>query len=393
MREVEVAPEVRELCARLLPEVEPLAHRMADRIRAEVPFYGEETVVPRGELDGFCVANMRYVLGNMAGVPLADRGPRVTGTSSTGEAVPYAIVLQAFRVGARFIWEALVELADPDARDVLLLAAADVWAISDAVAADVTRAYRGALEERVRRNEQMRSVMVGGLLEGDDTVAGDTGEVSSVLGLGRTGEFVVVSAESPAPGKEGLRGVERALRRSNVRSAWRLDHDRQEGVVALRFGFGVDQLTAALQELATGRVGISRPFARLEEARDGRREAQVASAGASPGATAVVRFGDDPLAVLLASSPDHARAMVDAVLAPVLALPPDDRAVYLDTARAWLEAAGSTAAAADALVVHRNTVRYRIRRLEEMTGRDLTRPVDGAALYVALECVRILGLD
>jgi DNA-binding PucR family transcriptional regulator len=105
-----------------------------------------------------------------------------------------------------------------------------------------------------------------------------------------------------------------------------------------------------------------------------------------------VRFGQRPLGVLLANSPEQARAMADAVLGPVLAMPDEDGAVMLETARAWLAAGGSTSTAARQLHVHRNTVRYRLRRLEEATGRDLAVPIDAAEVYVALECVRILGL-
>ncbi|HYX59208.1 MAG TPA: helix-turn-helix domain-containing protein, partial [Streptosporangiaceae bacterium] len=43
----------------------------------------------------------------------------------------------------------------------------------------------------------------------------------------------------------------------------------------------------------------------------------------------------------------------------------------LATLRAWLSAGCSTAAAADALVVHRNTVTYRLGRIEQLTGRGL----------------------
>jgi purine catabolism regulator len=43
----------------------------------------------------------------------------------------------------------------------------------------------------------------------------------------------------------------------------------------------------------------------------------------------------------------------------------------LATLRAWLSAGCSTAAAADALVVHRNTVTYRLGRIEQLTGRSL----------------------
>ena len=80
------------------------------------------------------------------------------------------------------------------------------------------------------------------------------------------------------------------------------------------------------------------------------------------------------------------------MLGPVLDLSPEDRAVILQTAHTWLATGGSSSAAADQLHVHRNTVRYRLRRIEELTGRDLARPVDASEVYVALECVRILGL-
>jgi sugar diacid utilization regulator len=43
----------------------------------------------------------------------------------------------------------------------------------------------------------------------------------------------------------------------------------------------------------------------------------------------------------------------------------------LATLRAWLSAGCSTAAAADTLVVHRNTVTYRLGRIEQLTGRSL----------------------
>jgi sugar diacid utilization regulator len=43
----------------------------------------------------------------------------------------------------------------------------------------------------------------------------------------------------------------------------------------------------------------------------------------------------------------------------------------LATLRAWLSAGGSTAAAADTLVVHRNTVTYRLGRIEQLAGRSL----------------------
>lgn len=393
MRGTDVDPEVRALSRRLLPEADQLGLRIAERLREEIPFYAGNAVLGFDEVVTSCTDNVRHILGRLGGETATDLDrPRLTGTTRADQGAPYAAVLQAFRIGGRFIWETLVERADPEARDVLLRAAADIWAVTDDLAASVTDAYRAALADRARRDGQMRAVLVGTLLDGESTGAEQAWETAGILDLGGAGEFVVVCAESPTAGAEGLPDVERVLRRSNVASAWRLEHGHQEGIVGLRAGFGIAELLERVTELAQGRVGTSAVVPRLEDVQEGRRQARMACAAASPGSHDVVRFGERPLAVLLASTPEQARALVDAVLAPVLDLAPDDRAVVLDTARAWLEAGGSTSTAAKALHVHRNTVRYRIRRLEEVTGRDLARPVDAAELYVALECVRILGL-
>ncbi|GAA3677979.1 helix-turn-helix domain-containing protein [Nocardioides ginsengisoli] len=392
-QEADVEPEVRDLSRRLLPEVAELGVAMAERIRDEIPAYADGELVGFDDVVASCTANVDYILRVLAGDPDASLdSPRATGMARAEQGMPYAAVLAAFRLGGRFIWEVLVARAEPEVRDVLLRAAADVWAVSDDLAAYVTESYRGALADKARRDGQMRSVLVSTLLDGDDNGTSQLWETAGILDLGRTGPFVVVSAECPTPGEEGLPDVERVLRRTNAASAWRLDHDHQEGVVALRVGFGADHLLAVLGPLARARVGVSTVLPRLEDAQEGRRQARVACASATPGSRDVLRFGEHPLAVLLASSTDQARMLVDAVLAPVLALPADDRAVMIDTARAWLAAGGSTSAAAQQLHVHRNTVRYRVRRMEEVTGRDLARPVDAAELYVALECARILGL-
>jgi hypothetical protein len=366
---------------------------MAERVLAEVADYADGRVVPREQVIASCQDNLRYVLGNLAGEPgVSVDSPRATGATRAEQGVPYAAVLQAFRVGGRFIWELMVEAADPSDRDVLLLAAADIWAVSDELASQVTDAYRTALTDRARRDERVRSSLVGALLDGDAATAEQVWESASVLSLPRSGDFVVVSAECPSPGAEGLPSVERMLRRHNITSAWRLDHDRQDGLVGLRVGFAVDRLLPLLDELTTGRVGVSAPFTRLEEAPDARRQARIACTAAPPASRAVLRFDAHPLEVLLASSPEQAASLARTVLGPVLDLPPHDRAVVIETAQAWLAAAGSTSTAARELHLHRNTVRYRLRRLEELTGRDLAHPIDAAQVHVALQCVRILGL-
>jgi purine catabolism regulator len=61
--------------------------------------------------------------------------------------------------------------------------------------------------------------------------------------------------------------------------------------------------------------------------------------------------------------------------------------VLEQTLRAWLVAGGGPATAADALGVHRHTLRARLRRIAGLLGpggRDLDDPATRAELWVAL---------
>jgi len=273
-----------------------------------------------------------------------------------------------------------------------LIAAADIWAVTDELSAQVTEAYGSTLAARARRDGQMRATLLSSLLDDPGAGSEQLWEAASVLSLPRNGELVLVVAEGGTPGQEALPGVEEALRRRDVSSVWRLGHDYQEGLVALRPGFGVEQLTTAVSGLAQGRVGLSSVFQRVDHAHASRREARLACAVVTPHTHDIATYDQRPLAVLLASTPDSADEFARRVLGPVLDLPGEDGAVLLRTARVWLDAAGSSSIAADRMFLHRNTVRYRTRRLQELTGRDLARPVDAAELHVALECARILAL-
>ena len=68
----------------------------------------------------------------------------------------------------------------------------------------------------------------------------------------------------------------------------------------------------------------------------------------------------------------------------------DERTVLIDTFEAWLDAGGSANDTAARIFCHPNTVRHRLRRIEELTGRSLSRPRDLAELCLAFEVDRQL---
>jgi DNA-binding PucR family transcriptional regulator len=183
------------------------------------------------------------------------------------------------------------------------------------------------------------------------------------------------------------------LRRRGIASVWRLETELQVGVVAMRAPVTVPKLCEYLAPLARGRLGVSTPYTSLDQTTAALRQAQVAYAAATPGTCDLVRYEQEPIAVLLASVPELGGNVAQTVLGPVLELAEPNRDLLLDTLRAWFAEDGSAAAAAERLHVHRNTVHYRLRRVEELTDRSLSRPTGSAELYFALESARILGLE
>ena len=88
--------------------------------------------------------------------------------------------------------------------------------------------------------------------------------------------------------------------------------------------------------------------------------------------------------VLLAGSPQVAPLLVAQTLGPILALPEAQATTLMDTLTALLRHDGSPTHAAEELFCHRNTVIYRLKQIEQLTGRSLTDPRDKMLLGLAL---------
>jgi DNA-binding PucR family transcriptional regulator len=89
--------------------------------------------------------------------------------------------------------------------------------------------------------------------------------------------------------------------------------------------------------------------------------------------------------LLLATMPDDVRRSFAArLLDPLFDYDRRYRSELVRTLATFLECTGSWHACADRLHIHVNTVRYRIRRVEELTGRDLSSMADRVDLFLAL---------
>lgn len=87
---------------------------------------------------------------------------------------------------------------------------------------------------------------------------------------------------------------------------------------------------------------------------------------------------------------DTARESVHALLGPLERLGPKKAETAIRTLQTYLDEQGSIARTARALFLHRNAVAYRIRRIEEALGVDLSDPNQRLALQLACRA-RMLG--
>ena len=89
--------------------------------------------------------------------------------------------------------------------------------------------------------------------------------------------------------------------------------------------------------------------------------------------------------LLLACVPDDVRrTYAQRVLGSVLAHDQRTHGELIDTLAEFLACSGSWARTAESLHLHVNTVRYRIEKVQELTGRDLSSLEDRVDVFLAL---------
>ncbi len=115
--------------------------------------------------------------------------------------------------------------------------------------------------------------------------------------------------------------------------------------------------------------------------------AGLRAAPAWPGAPRPVE-ADDLLPERSLSGDSHARRqLANDVYGPLTM----GDGVLLDTVSAYLDSGGSIEATARAMFIHANTVRYRLKRVADLTGHNPLNPRDAFTLRVALTLGRLLN--
>jgi DNA-binding PucR family transcriptional regulator len=251
-------------------------------------------------------------------------------------------------------------------------------------------AYREEQARRVLSDESERSVLIDSLLRGRMFEQWSVWEAADYLRLPTKGPYVVIAAEIAEMGMAALPEVESKLRSLDVFSAWRMLPDLQVGIVHVKTDQHLANVLALVSRITTTRVGVSTRFNDLRETAQALRYARITLRGRPDPEQRVTQFDGSIIATAAVSAPEVMVKLVTPTIECFAELAHHERDILFDTFRVWLENDGSLRAAGELLFCHPNTVRYRLHRIEQRTGRSLSRPRDIAEFCLAMEVHRRL---
>lgn len=252
--------------------------------------------------------------------------------------------------------------------------------------------YAGAAEQRGAWDARLEALVVDAILRGDADDAMTSR--ASALGWGATTRVAVIAA-TPAPPPNGVPSdpayVLDRVHRAAARHRLHLLAAVQAGRVIALVGGTDDAMRDARtlsEEFGDGPIVVGPTVPHLFAAG---RSARAAISGHS----AAAAWPDAPRPVsaedllgeraLLGDLPAR-NALISRIARPLAQSPSGH---LLDTAAAYLETGRSLEATARRLFVHANTVRYRLGRIAETTGYDLTDPHEGDTVHLAIRFARL----
>jgi purine catabolism regulator len=137
-------------------------------------------------------------------------------------------------------------------------------------------------------------------------------------------------------------------------------------------------------------IGVSDRIAAPGRVADAAQEARWALAVATASGQRAAHYGDESI-TLPPRTPAEARVLVSRILAPLIRHDAQHGTDYVNTLRVFLRTDRSWQDAASELHVHRQTLGYRLRKIEQLTGRGVARTDDIAQWWLALRARELLA--
>lgn len=364
-------------------ELQRLIDLVDNRIAAEVPEIGANPAI-RGVLDASTRGALTLYLSRLPDVApgTVDATPemQLLGRDLARRGADVGVLLKAYRVGQRVMWQELMDQVAAAGLDrelqgqVLAFLWDHLSRTLEHVVEDVVAAYVTESEQRLEGRFARRAETIAAMLRGDDI---DVDLASTATGHRISRHQTALVIWDSAAGKEGgLGGRLDQLARDIAEAvgagtpliaptgtglwAWLATGPAPalDTVASLPAVRSASDLRVALGEPAPGVAGFR------ESHRQAMRAYDIARASARP--SQVTRYVDVAVLGLLAQDEAAMRELVARELGGLAARDPATGRLR-ETLLAYL-ATGSSARAADRLTVHKNTVLYRLQQVEQLLG-------------------------
>jgi hypothetical protein len=400
---------VDDLAEKILARFEARADEIAEEIAAcsvaeidgfsgvnDARLYDEIRALARRHLDAF-VASVR------AGAAPSDAmlaAARERAVQRAREMVPLSALVQSYLIAQRVISAAIVREADTDAasRDAALALTAMTFDYNIAVTAAMAEAYLEVVQGDLAELDSARRGLIDALLTGDPERRSALARRAIGLGFDAGRDVVAVVAvvvlhDEQDPTGPTPRWAARAIARCSgrpERAAFVVSRER-DLIAVLDAGGGhppqlvLERAAAAIEQAhaAALRAGVGTPFSGLDAFPASYREAHRALRHTSAARPLV--FGPHDVTLfdeLTSSVREDAGTLIPEATRRLLA----DGATR-DTVEAFFASDLQVSAAAKALALHPNSLRYRLGRIAELTGRDPRRLADLLELITAARLI------
>ncbi|MFD3509552.1 PucR family transcriptional regulator [Nocardia sp. NPDC058666] len=330
--------------------------------------------------------------------------------------LPLSDYIAAFRLGQQAIWKSLLRHAgDTEAgREAVLSMAGPLARYTDLVSSQATDAYLDFQQYVAAESGRDSQALMNALLDGALPASGPHLSVATAHGIGaeRVAPVVVVTAvvldtaehsgDTAEKLGEARQLVAAAVARCTVNGLRTMSVVRGSEIVAvpaLMKDGPADGLCERLRELrdklaaegVTLAIGVSTAVTEVAQIPRAYRQAQAALALLPEGGGVLALPQLTPFKYLLLRADETTRQLVDPRISSALA---EDRArcgSLAETIRAFAAADMNLREAADALHIHLNTAKYRLGRIQELTGRNVRSVNDLVELLVAIELQTVIN--
>jgi len=301
--------------------------------------------------------------------------------------------IAAYRVGEKVLWDAVVSAAgrSPQGQEAALTLAAPLMRYVDFVTTHAARAFVEFQQFAVADADRERRDLLEQLLTGEWPVQPELREAAERYAVGPETPLVAIVAVASG-GTDAAHTVSGAIARAAGLKAAPLVVVRRDEIVAVASAADArglaDRVAAAHERLSTEGV----PFAvAVSTVANGTGELPRVYAEARHALAQLPAMGGvvalpslSAFEYLTSRTDDTVGRLVDPRVRRVLAEDRERGSVLATTLRAFAEGDLSLRVTAERLHIHPNTAQYRLRRLEERTGRNPRHFVDLVELLVAI---------